>query len=252
VACWLATAGNASCIQELITPTNQSGVLRVSHTKQSLLADDNKWSMTKLTPERLVIGVPSQTARLGEPLEIPLHVALDGLIDIAVGDKNNSPGSGTTKITRRNASTSYVQIIPMHLGHVEYGIAAKYKDGAAAIQWLTLGVKPPLRPPESFTVNGGVQEMRLSLNTPDEANNPIGILRPEATYGGIDGKVDLDPSPGYNFVSYTVLPGNPDPGITVQPNGFIRAVRPGEATIEAHFGTALDQLHVIVQETMRR
>jgi hypothetical protein len=238
IACWLATSGDTNC---------PSATTNDRIPEMELAEATSQWSVKSLTPDRLVIGTPHQTPRLRVPFELPLRISKTEPLDITISDEHNSPASGTATIRHWLGQTAYMTITPWEIGPIEFMILARFADGGAAAKNITVDVQPPAAPPESFTIYRGISEMTVSLNSPDEANEPIAILRPEATYSGIEGKLDLDPSPGCNFVSYTVIPGQDDPGITVQPNGFLRAVRPGEATVEAHFGPAVDRVHFIIE-----
>lgn len=69
------------------------------------------------------------------------------------------------------------------------------------------------------------------------------MLQPEATYPEI-GTISLDPQ----LITTAVQQASGAPVIAVQ-GGMIRALRPGEATIDVRFGSAVDHVRVIVKPT---
>jgi hypothetical protein len=249
-ACWLSKQGSNSCTQQAADVGDQPSfpLLKPAPPHVSLLRKWAEESTKFIADDRMSIALPAGPVRLNTPFELPVHVMPEGLLELAVDDGDKSPLTGTASITRREGSTVYIKLTPVRLGRYSLDIGALYADGGNTVQMVTLDVQPPSGPPKSFTINGGRTEMQLSLNAPDKVNHPIIEFHPEAIYPALKDKIDLDPSPGYSFVTYTVLPGNDDPGITVQPNGYVYAVRPGEATIEAHFGAVVDRVKIIVLE----
>jgi hypothetical protein len=226
--CWLVTEGDGSCT---------AGFNQIAAESDASPAPKSKpWTMRFAAQERLSIEPPGRRAQLGVPFELPLHVATAGLLGILVSDKNGEVPS--TPITRWSGSTGYIEITPQRLGRVHLMVLARFADGGAAVRTITLDVQPPAEPPTSFQADD-LPVLVLTL----DSEQPIGMPHPRATYAGIPGKIYVEPS----FLTYALLPSNGPPVIALQPNGLIRALRPGEATVEVRFGSVVDRLRVIVQ-----
>jgi pimeloyl-ACP methyl ester carboxylesterase len=227
-ACWLVKEGDASC---------PAGINQIAEQGEASAAPNSKpWTMRFAAQDRLSVGPPGRGAQLGVPFELPLHVATAGLLGISVSDKNGEVPA--TPITRWRGSTSYIEITPQRLGEVDLMVLARFADGGAAIRTITLDVQPPAEPPTSFHADD-LPVLVLTL----DSKQPIGMPHAQATYAGIPGKIYVEP----RFLTYALLPSRGPAVIALQPNGLIRALRPGEATVEVRFGSVSDRLPVVVQ-----
>jgi hypothetical protein len=70
---------------------------------------------------------------------------------------------------------------------------------------------------------------------------------PSALYPAPVGSVDLNA----RFVHWKPVPQQGRPVIRIEPDGFIHALAPGEARVEARFGHTTASLHVIVRATQQ-
>ena len=103
-------------------------------------------------------------------------------------------------------------------------------------------VDPPAAQPSVFKA-GALPYLELDLDNGTKVSQP----EPYAIYPGIDGRVWL----AYPVVTYRLVSHAAKPVIDIKPNGLIHALAPGEADIEARFGTVTDRVHVIVRATQR-
>ena len=132
----------------------------------------------------------------------------------------------------------YAEITPKLLGPVTLGIRADFSDGATSVRTLDFDVVPPKSPPLSFAAND-LPELVLTLN----GVTRVAMPHPAAVYPAPVGRVYLDA----RFVTYRLVPGKGKPVIAVQPSGLMQALAPGEALVDAHYGTSVNRLRVIVR-----
>jgi hypothetical protein len=238
VVCFLLNEGAASCTSApalAAQPAIGSATSSETYQQQPM-----KFSAS----ERLTLG-PLPHAILGTPLDIPLQLSGLGLaagvtsLFVSQADPHGEiqAGSGPAAL-RVSDSTSYVEVVPQRLGPITFTITAWFADGGLATSSVNADVQPPASPPLSFTADV-LPVLVITLGSAE----PIARLHPVATYPGI---LENIPVPS-EFLQYTVLPAAGPTPVSIEPNGLIRALQPGRATIEVHFGSASDAIPVIVK-----
>jgi hypothetical protein len=201
-----------------------------------------------LASDRLVLG-PLDNAMIGEPLVIPVQLSGAGLaagvtrLVASQADRHGeiAAGSGPVSLSH-SAAGAFLTVVPQRLGPMKFTVIAWFGDGGAAITSVTTEVHPPAAPPAAFRVDP-LPVLALSL----VAGEPVARLHPSATFPGVAGAV---PIPG-EFLQYAVLPTNGVVPVKIEPNGLIRALQPGKATIELRLDSAVAQIPVVVTVPQR-
>lgn len=224
-ACWLETSGAAACMPA------QAQVAAGENAPPSLV-------------DRIRIQAP-QTAELGRSVQFALRMIKPGSIrQISVyqlGEMGRIPPQPVA-VWRREGNLVSFEVVPRLLGPVTLGVRAQFSDGPVSVQQANLYVAPPHTAPQSFQAND-LPVMVLTLNTDTQVSMP----HPFAVYSSPAGRVDLNS----RFVRYRVLAQPGKPVVEVAHNGLMRALAPGEATVEAQFGSATATLRVIVRASQQ-
>jgi hypothetical protein len=151
-------------------------------------------------------------------------------------------------------NTAYLKVIPMLLGSVTFTVDAVFKDGSVSSQDVTVPVGVASVAPKLFR-GDRFPEFSLSL----QKGGDVAPLQPEAYYESIPDRIDewghAHPV-GVNLVGrvdYRIVPGGLAPVVGLERDSHgsvigVRALRPGTATIEARFGTAVDYIKVTVEQ----
>jgi triacylglycerol esterase/lipase EstA (alpha/beta hydrolase family) len=231
-ACWLATTGSSAC-----KPTEALGN-GGSETAQAPLRN------VKFV-KRINAQAPA-TAVLGTPVTVAIRLLTpDSVSRLAVYQQGETGRTQLEEvaITRVENRTAYARITPLLLGPVTLGIRAEFGDGAVSVQTTSLYVAPPKFPPAlSFKAN----DLPVLVLTLDGVTREA-MPHPLAIYAAPVGRVYLNS----RFVTYSLLHPRGTRAIALQPNGSMRALAPGEAMVEAHFGSSVDRLRVIVRATQQ-
>lgn len=221
--CWLQTAGTGACFAP-----GANEVAIASKPVANVKVIDG-----------IRISLP-QTVELGRPFEIAVRSLVLGTTPkLTVFQQSNL---GTTKLAavkqiRVTGDTTYAAVTPMFPGAVTFGIAAHF-DGAVAIQKIQLDVRVPATPPLAFRAN---VLRRLVLVLGDSTK--VAAPRPVATYAAPVGRVFLSG----DLVRYRLVLRPGAPVVQISPDGMIRALHTGTATVEGRFGKSLDRFNVIVR-----
>jgi pimeloyl-ACP methyl ester carboxylesterase len=226
-ACWLATTGSNSCVPEAIAE-NEPTEMTVPSSLHL------KW-VDRIRPQ-----VPA-TAVLGAPVTVAIRLlapATVSRLQIYQEGEQGRTRPETVAITRVENNMVYAQITPRLLGPVTLGIRTDFTDGAMSVRTLDFDVVPPKAPPLSFAAND-LPELVLTLN----GVTRVAMPHPLAVYPAPVGRVYLNA----RFVTYRLVAGQGKPVIALQPSGLMRALAPGETLVEAHYGTSVSRLHVIVR-----
>ncbi len=227
--CWLANLGAASCTQ---------GITQQSRPQASPAESSQAQPAKFLAADRLALGATSRPPQFDVPFELPLRLG-QAPRAIVVSQSNGhgeiASGSGRVAVTRQSGGISYIRITPQRFGPMTFTVAVTFADGGFAVRRFTTDVRLPATAPAAFSAGSGPIVIVLG------SDEPVALLQPEATYPGV-GTIRVDPQ----LVTATVQQASGTPVISLQ-NGVIRALRPGQATIEARFGSAFNRIQVIVK-----
>ena len=125
---------------------------------------------------------------------------------------------------------------------MSFGVRAIFADGGVSVRTLHTFVAPPAAPPLSFRAN----DLPVLVLTRD-SDTATSMPHPTALYPAPIGWLDLNA----RFVTWTLVPQPGAPTIRIDPNGLIHALAPGNASVEAHFGSVTADLRVIVRQTQQ-
>jgi hypothetical protein len=226
-ACWLATTGGNSCTSRAVAETETTETIDPSSLSL-------KWA------DRIRPQVPA-TAVLGQPVKVAIRLlapATVSRLQIYQQGEQGRTRPEMVAITRMANNMVTAEITPRLLGPVTLGIRADFSDGVMSVRTVDLDVVPPKALPLSFAAND-LPELVLTLNGVTRVVMP----HPQAIYPAPVGRVYLNA----RFVTYRLVPGQGKPVIAVQPSGLMRALAPGEALVDAHYGTSVNRLRVIVR-----
>jgi hypothetical protein len=227
--CWLANLGAAGCKQGITQQSQPQAAPAVS--RQTPLAKF-------LAADRLTLGATSRPAQFGVPFELPLRLGQTPsaiVVSQSNGHGEIQSGSGRVTVARQSGGISFVRITPQRFGPMTFTVVVTFADGGFAVRKYKTDVRLPATTPAAFSAGHG------PIVIVQGSDEPVALLQPEATYPDV-GTVRVDP----RLVTATVQQASGAPVISLQ-NGVIRALRPGEATIEARFGGAADRIQVIVK-----
>ncbi len=229
--CWLKTAGSTACfVTSAAKRTN--GVKKSTTPVVSLDAAKFVDRMTLSANQTMVAGAAS---------EMPVRLANIGQLKQVTVYQENSLGHSEVEVvpvSRVVGDTAYIRVMPQVMGTVKYTVTAAFADGGIASQTTQVAVTAPKAVPTAFKADG-LPIMVLSLS----ADQPMGMLRPQARYDGIKGTMMLDAG----AVRYRVVSSSGAAVVGLEPTGLVRALHAGEAVIEARFGNAVDQVRIIVK-----
>jgi hypothetical protein len=133
-------------------------------------------------------------------------------------------------------------MIPKLLGPVSFGVRAVFGDGGVSVRTLRIFVAPPAAPPLSFRAN----DLPVLVLT-RESDTATAMPHPAALYPAPVGWLDLNA----RFVTWTLVPQAGAQPIRIDPNGLVHAIAPGEASVEARFGSTTARLHILVRDTQQ-
>jgi hypothetical protein len=227
-ACWLSTTGADSCIPA-----------------QATAAVTPQGSTSGLKPVDRIRIQSSATAELGKPTEIAVRVIGTGVMTQLAAYQLGEMGRTAPEpviISRLAGNIAYIDVTPRLLGPVTVGIRAQFSDGGVSVQQTSVIVKPLKSPPLAFQAND-LPAIVLTLNT----DTHISMPHPFAVYPAPVGRVDLNAA----FVTYRLVPQRGTPVVAVQKNGLMQALAPGQATVEASFGSVTASLNVIVRASQQ-
>ena len=228
-ACWIATTGSDTC---------RPAGIEIAETSPPV-------TPTMLKPlGRLLVQAPDRSVLGGALIaQIRLPVSGPGL-HLAVYQSGETGRVALEPVPTMPGpeGTVEVQIIPKLLGPVRFGVQATFVDGSVAAGTFQSFVAPPAMPPVAFRAND-LPILVLTLNS-DTAD---AMPHPSATWPAPVGTIDLNA----RFVSWKLFPQQGPAVIRVDRNGYIHAVEPGEARVQAHFGGAKATLRVLVRATQQ-
>jgi hypothetical protein len=123
-----------------------------------------------------------------------------------------------------------------------FSVRAAFSGGGVSVRKFGTFVLPPKSPPLSFGANE-LPTLVMVLN----GNSRIAMPHPFAIYPAPVGRIDLDAT----FVTWHLLPQQGKPVVSLQQNGLLQALAPGEATAEAMFGSSVARLQIVVRATQQ-
>lgn len=222
-ACWIETTGSDTC---------PPAKMEAAETALPV-------SLSALKPlGALLVQAPSR-AVLGDAFAANVRLPASGPVPkISVYQQGET---GRVKLTEIPATEGpdgrlHVRITPRLLGPVRIGIRAAYADGAVSAGGFDVFVAPPAAPPLAFRANDlPVLVLTLDSDTASAMPHPAALFSPPV------GWIDLNA----RFVGWKPLAG---PSVLrVERNGFLHALAPGEARVEARFGSATATLRIVVR-----
>ncbi len=229
-ACWIETTGADSCL-----PAR----LEMVETKEA-----------PMTPQLLKplagmrVAAPLQTT-LGMPFEATLRLPNSRLpTTITVWQQGETDRLAPEVMTPSPAANDAVRlrVTPKLLGPVQFGFRATFADGTVAVRSLQIFIAPPATQPLAFKAYD-LPVLVLTLDSDTASAMP----QASALYPAPIGKVDLNA----RFVDWRLVPQQGAAVIRVDHNGLIHALHPGEAGVEARFGTSSAAVRVIVRATQQ-
>jgi Putative serine esterase (DUF676) len=189
---------------------------------------------------RLAVAAPARLA-LAEPAELPIRLSAPGLIRLTLRQHDDVSGAVKTEtlpVDRLAGLSTSAPMTPMLLGQVTYTLTAVFADGAVSSQRFSATVDAPAVAPASFWGDVNGEHIYMSLAIPGAYR-----MFPGASFAGVPGKTDLR-----GHVTYALAASADAPVVSLASDGTLQALRPGTATIEARFGTVLDEIAVTVAE----
>jgi hypothetical protein len=186
----------------------------------------------------------SQTAELGVPTEVGLHMkdfrlAKRILIAQREVDGYNHGSLDQVKINRVADGVMYVSVMPTVIGKSIFQVNAESESGSdVGTGSAKLVVKMPSSSPTSFTVS----EFRRLIVDLDDGDRSV-ILMPIATFPNLDGKFVISPS----YLTFDIANGGDPSVLSISKNGRILGTKEGMVVLEAHLGSATDRVEVVVQ-----
>ncbi len=231
LTCWLVFQNSTTCLPE----RNQ----KISQT-----SPDASQAPARILTHDVNVDVPART-QLATPVDIvvrfPATTSVTRLVVVQKGDGGESRPQDIRTFSPEGGVLHF-SLVPRFLGPVSVHIALRLGDGSVSFPTATMFVDPPAAQPSVFKA-GALPYLELDLDNGTKVSQP----EPYAIYPGIDGRVWL----AYPAVTYRLVSHAAKPVIDIKPNGLIHALAPGEADIEARFGTVTDRVHVIVRATQR-
>ncbi|HEX4079087.1 MAG TPA: hypothetical protein VHX61_09470 [Rhizomicrobium sp.] len=228
--CWIETTGADSCPPARMEAAEAEAAPVAPHLLKPLPG--------------MLVQAPLH-ATLGEPFEATLRPS-SSLVPTAVsvwqqGETDRVPPEIIAASPAANGALR-LRVTPKLLGPVRFGFRAEFADGTVAARTLRVFVAPPAAQPLAFSAND-LPVLVLTLDSDTASAMP----QPSALYPPPVGEVDLNG----RFVDWRRVPQQGAPVITVDRDGLIHALRPGEARVEARFGAATATLRVIVRATQQ-
>lgn len=227
LTCWLVFQNSTSCPPDESRPISQT-------------SPNAPVTPSRILTREVTVDVPGHT-QLGTPVDIAMHfpasTSVTRLIVVQRGDGSEARPQDIRALSSQNGIVHF-SVVPKFLGPVSMHIAMRLSDGSVSFPTANMFVEPPGAKPAVFRANV-LPYLELDLSN----GTRIGQPDPYATYPGLEGRIWLK----YPFVTYRLASHAVKPVIDITSNGLIHARAPGEADIEAHFGTLTDRVHVIVR-----
>ncbi len=228
--CWIETTGSDSCLSDRAVAATATQVVQAS---PRLLKPVDR--LLARGPTRVALGGPFEAT-----LRVPASTVQPLLSVYQQGETGHAPPEDVPASGANG--TLHIRITPKLLGPVNFGIRAIFADGGVSVRTLRIFVEPPAAPPLSFRANN-LPVLVLIL----DSDTATAMPHPSARYPAPVGWLDLNA----RFVTWRLVPQPGTPVIHVDSNGVIHALAPGEANVEAQFGTASAGLRVIVRPTQQ-
>lgn len=201
---------------------------------------------------RVTAIIPDHPVELGQPLRITLNLTDPHVIGIAEeqgeGDHTFSNissgfavGSGDARIVSDTGLAKTMEVIPLGVGKLTFGIMVFFADGGIAQKSYTLEVAPSSKGLKNFFLNHGSRGLAIVLE--DKPEDRQSWLSPEVSYRQLEYPIYLEDS---SQIKFTVQQAADKPVILLDPNGMVHGLRPGKATIIGDFDGVKDELVVTV------
>lgn len=224
-ACWIETTGSDTCPPAKFVAAQSARPVSPGTLKPI---------------GRLLLQAPER-ATLGASFEASIRLPVAGPAPIVSVYQRGETGNATLEPVAAAAGADWtlrIRVIPKVLGPVQFGVRAAYADGSVSAGTFTAFVKPPVAPPAIFRAND-LPVLVLTMDSDTQTAMP----HPSAVYPAPVGTVDLNA----RFVRWKLLSGAGV--IDIARTGFIHALEPGDASVQARFGSSSASLHVIVRAT---
>ena len=228
-ACWIETTGADSCL-----PGNS--VVAVSTAAPAQPSMQPPAGMLVEAPRGVILGQPFE-ATLGLPVsQLPRTIMVWQQNDMAsTTPETIDPSIGANGVLR-------LRVTPRLLGAAQFIFRATFANGSVASRTMQILTAPPAAPPLAFHASDlPVLVLTLDSDTASAVPHPI------ALYPAPVGRIDLNA----RSVVWRTVPQAGPPVIRVDRQGLVKAIHPGEASVEARFGNVTAILRVIVRATQQ-
>ncbi|HEX3430968.1 MAG TPA: hypothetical protein VHT03_08780 [Rhizomicrobium sp.] len=229
--CWIETSGADTCL-----PSHKETVAENVEAPAPA-------RLPKILPGMLV-QAPAH-ATLGAPFAVTLRVPVAALpAHVMVYQSGEMGDAPLQAVAASPAATGamHLRVTPTLLGPVRFGFRAEFPDGSISVRTMQIFVAPPATSPLAFAAD----DLPVLVLTRD-SDTASAIPHPSAIYPAPVGAVDLNA----RLVHWQVVPEAGAPVIEIEHGGLIHALRPGEARVEARFGSATATLRVRVRATQQ-
>ena len=201
----------------------------------------------QLNTRRVQLDGPSTDVALGSPVRLHLNVppgkiTAIGYHELGAYGQIDTADSGTAKIVEDQGDSKAIEVWPLQLGEVGVSVTVLNADNSTGEQSVKLNVVPSATGLTQFAIDQGFHRVELKLNGHESEDTHW--LVPLVTYASVKYPIRLIDS---KQLSFTVEQSASDPVIQLDRNGFIRALRIGEATITGDFAGVRDQITVLVK-----
>ncbi len=201
---------------------------------------------------RVTAIIPDHPVELGQPLRITLKLTDPHVIGIGEeqgeGDhtftnisSGFAVGTGDARIVGDTGPTKTMEVIPLGVGKLTFGIMVFFADGGIAQKNYTLEVAPSSKGLKDFFLNHGSHALAIVLE--DKPEDRQRWLSPEVAYRQLEYPIYLENS---SQIKFTVQQAADKPVILLDPNGLVHGLRPGKATIIGDFDGVKDEVVVTV------
>ena len=201
---------------------------------------------------RVTAIIPGHPVELGQPLRITLKLRDPHVIGIGEvqgeGDhtftnisSGFAVGTGDARIVGDTGPTKTMEVIPLGVGKLTFGIMVFFADGGIARKNYTLEVAPSSKGLKDFFLNHGSHALAIVLE--DKPEDRQRWLSPEVAYRQLEYPIYLENS---GQIKFTVQQAADKPVILLDPNGLVHGLRPGKATIIGDFDGVKDEVVVTV------
>jgi pimeloyl-ACP methyl ester carboxylesterase len=236
VECWLKLSGSAGC-------RPAAAALKAEAAPGGQPAPEAV-PLRSMVP--LVLALPRDLS-LAEPVEVAVRPPAGEIAfaELRQRDERGRILAVGPAVLRRVGNILTVAVTPAFPGAVEFELQVMLADGTVAQGRTTAHVGLPAGPPLSVRADAFVDTVHLTVDGTARAYR----LRPEAIFATSLGQHDQAPvAVSLDHLAQFALHTGSNPGvIELTPDGIVRALGKGRATIEARFAGRSASIEVIVE-----